>query len=87
MDSIGKRAWADIITDILLSTKDGENITDVMYKSRLSYGRLKEYLKLLVDNGLLDYDKKSRGRYTTTKKGIEYLATYKRVRSFVFPAE
>jgi predicted transcriptional regulator len=87
VDSIGKRAWADIIADILLSTKDGENITDVMYKSRLSYGRLKDYLKLLVDNGLLDYDKKSGGTYTTTKKGIEYIATYKRVRNFVFPTE
>jgi predicted transcriptional regulator len=83
----GKRAWADIIADILLSTKSGENITNVMYKSRLSYGRLKDYLKLLADNGLLSYDKKGGGTYTTTKKGIEYLATYKRVRNFVFPNE
>lgn len=87
MDSIGKRAWADIVADILLSTKDGENITNVMYKSRLSYGRLKDYLKLLVDNGLLEHDKKSKSTYTTTKKGKEYIATYMRVRNFVFPAK
>lgn len=87
MDWTEKRAWADIIEDILVSAKDGENITNIMYKSRLSYGRMKDYLKLLVDNGLLDHDRKGRGKYTTTKKGIEYITTFKRVKSFVFQSE
>jgi predicted transcriptional regulator len=77
-----KRAWVDIIADMLTIAKDGENITDIMYRTRLSYSHLKEYIELLTANGLLQYDKKSK-LYTTTRKGVEYLVMYKRVKSFV----
>lgn len=77
-----KRAWVDIIADMLTIAKDGENITDIMYRTRLSYSHLKECIELLTANGLLQYDKKSK-LYTTTRRGVEYLVTYKRVKSFV----
>lgn len=77
-----KRAWVDIIADMLTIAKDGENITDIMYRTRLSYYNLKEYIELLTANGLLKHDKKTK-LYTTTGRGVEYMATYKRVKSFV----
>lgn len=82
-----KRAWADIIADILTNTRDGENVTDIMYNTRLSYAHMKEYLKMMVENGLLAYEIEGRGMYRTTERGFEYLETYKRIRRLAFPKE
>lgn len=82
-----KRAWADIIADILTNTRDGENVTDIMYNTRLSYAHMKEYLKMMVENGLLAYETEGRGMYRTTERGFEYLETYKRMRRLAFPKE
>jgi predicted transcriptional regulator len=82
-----KRAWADIIADILTNTRDGENVTDIMYNTRLSYAHMKEYLKMMVENGLLAYETEGRGMYRTTERGFEYLETYKRIRRLAFPKE
>ncbi|MEW5840505.1 winged helix-turn-helix domain-containing protein [Nitrososphaera sp.] len=83
-----RRAWVDIITDILVNTQDGENITDIMYSTRLSYAHMKEYLNLLIKSGLLAYEEHGdRGVYKTTDRGFQYLETYKRIKHLVFPDE
>jgi predicted transcriptional regulator len=74
-----KRAWVDIIADILENAQEGENITSIMYMTRLSYGHMKEYLKMLTDGGLLAYEQNDRVSYRTTEKGFEYLETYRRL--------
>lgn len=74
-----KRAWVDIIADILENAQEGENITSIMYMTRLSYGHMKEYLKMLTDGGLLAYEHNDRISYRTTEKGFEYLETYRRL--------
>jgi predicted transcriptional regulator len=43
-----------------------------MYKAFLSYAQLKEYLAVLEENGLLEYDK-SEQTFKTTQKGSRFL--------------
>jgi predicted transcriptional regulator len=82
-----KRAWVDIMADILTNTSGGENVTDIMYNTRLSYAHMKEYLKAMVENGLLAYETEGRGMYRTTDRGFEYLEMYKQIKSLAFPKE
>ena len=74
-----KRAWLDIIADILENSRDGENITSIMYMTRLSYGHMKEYLTMLTEGGLLAYEHEPKVSYRTTGKGLEYLETYRQL--------
>ena len=74
-----KRAWLDIIADILENSREGENITSIMYMTRLSYGHIKEYLTMLTEGGLLAYEHGPKVSYRTTEKGIEYLETYRQL--------
>ncbi len=43
-----------------------------MYAGFLSHSQLKEYLKVLTDNGLLSYDFVT-GRFITTEKGHRFI--------------
>lgn len=74
-----KRAWLDIIADILENSREGENITSIMYTTRLSYGHMKEYLNMLTEEGLLSCEHEDRVSYRTTEKGFEYLETYRQL--------
>ncbi len=46
----------------------GATKTKIMFKTFLSYGQLKEYLTLLLENGPLDYDGGTK-IYKITRKG------------------
>jgi predicted transcriptional regulator len=60
--------------------KDGALKTQIMYKANLSFSQLNTYLKLLIDTELLEIIERNRKRiYKTTKKGIEYMQSYKEV--------
>jgi predicted transcriptional regulator len=75
---LGKyRSRSDIVYQILLSAKevDGVTKTRIMFKSYLSFAQLKEYLKLLMDNGHLEYIPES-NTYRTTTKGIKLMEAY-----------
>lgn len=80
-----RRGWCDIVADILVTTRDGMRITDIMYSTKLSYMHMQEYLKLLRNAGLLKYEKASK-TYTTTKSGDRFLSSYKEITSLVYPA-
>lgn len=46
-----------------------------MYGSYLSYGQVTQYLQLMIEKGLLDYDEKI-GLYKIAEKGLQYLELY-----------
>ena len=59
---------------ILDAAIDGTTKTKIMYKAFLSYAQLKEYLGVMVENGLLAYEE-GEVKYKTTEKGIKFMKT------------
>jgi predicted transcriptional regulator len=66
------RSRSEIASRILESAASGTTRTKIMYKAYLSYAQLKEYLPVLEENGLLEYDKGEQ-IYRTTQKGLHFL--------------
>lgn len=73
------RSRTDIAARILQSA-NGRQITKtrLMYSAYLSHAQLKEYLLLLIQNGLLEYLKLT-ATYRTTEKGIRFLDLYEKM--------
>jgi predicted transcriptional regulator len=83
--ALGKyRSRSDIVYQILVSAKELNGITQtrIMYKSYLSYGQLKEYLKLLIDSELLERIPES-NTYRTTAKGLKMIETFSKMNELV----
>jgi predicted transcriptional regulator len=75
------RSRTEIIHDILRTANsdgNGASQTKVMYNAFLSYIQVKEYLAILVDNGLLQYDLHSR-KFRITEKGLSFLQLYEQI--------
>lgn len=66
-----RRDRHDITIDILRKAASGVRKTELMSDARLSYSQTKQYLNVLLNNGLLETIEKRRLR--TTKKGLEFL--------------
>jgi predicted transcriptional regulator len=67
------RSRSDIIRTILESANGGAvTKTKIMYSAFLSYQQLKEYLTILQENELLEYQQGERA-YRTTNKGMQLL--------------
>lgn len=50
----------------------------IMYKAFLSNAQLREYLTLLTDNGLLNYDLDTQ-TFNTTEKALRFLKAYRQL--------
>jgi predicted transcriptional regulator len=68
------------ISSIILESAIGGRLTKckIMYNAFLSYAQLKEYLKTLQENGLLEYQE-TKGTYLTTDKGLNFLKIYNKM--------
>jgi predicted transcriptional regulator len=70
------RSRSDIVGLILEAANGGgATKTKIMYKAFLSYAQLKEYLTVLLENGLLEYEE-GRQFFRTTEKGMRVLQMY-----------
>jgi len=65
----------DIIAQVLDAASSPTTKTKMMYKAMLSYEQLKEYLLMLLENGLIAYDTPIQ-RFTTTDKGFQFMKRY-----------
>jgi predicted transcriptional regulator len=67
------RSRSEII-GLLLGAANGGGATKtkLMYKAYLSFNQLKEYLALLIENALIEYEE-GMHTYRTTEKGIRLL--------------
>jgi predicted transcriptional regulator len=65
------RSRSDII-ELLLNAAEagGATKTKLMYSAFISFNQLKEYLSLLAEKGLIQYED---GTLRTTEKGIHFL--------------
>jgi predicted transcriptional regulator len=69
------RARTEIIRDILQTVNNkgnGAGKTQIMYNAFLSYNQVKEYLTILIDNGLLQYELGDE-KFRVTEKGLIFL--------------
>src|SRR5205823_13761037 len=70
------RSRTDIVGLILEAANGGgATKTRIMYKAFLSYAQLKEYLTVLLENNLLEYQEGAQF-FRTTEKGIRFLQMY-----------
>ncbi len=77
-----------IVANILTIAKQGALKTHLMYKANLSYTMLRDYLKFLLDNGLLSESRYPEDRvtlYRTTEKGTRYLESYVALKDLAAP--
>jgi len=66
------RGRTEIVATILEAAKGKATKTKIMYIAFLSYNQLKEYLSILIENNLVEYNGGTQ-TYKTTEKGLNYL--------------
>jgi predicted transcriptional regulator len=66
------------INSEILEAANGRDVTvtKITYMANLGHFQLKQYLKILIDDGLLQYDSESR-TFKTTEKGLILLNSYR----------
>jgi predicted transcriptional regulator len=77
-----------IVANILTIAKQGALKTHLMYKANLSYTMLRDYLRFLLDNGLLSesrYPEDKVTLYRTTEKGTRFLDSYVALKDLASP--
>ena len=77
-DAERRRDRHDIVAEILKTAMNGKIKTHIMYRAKLSYSQINEYLPMLVGKGFLENTKVSRGRqttavYRTTTRGLQFI--------------
>jgi len=80
-DAPKRRDRHDIIAEILKTAKEGRIKTHIMYKAKLSYAQINEYIPALVTNGFLENTTLKSGRrpkkvYKTTLKGTRFIENF-----------
>ena len=77
------RSRNEIVADILSSAKNVEGVTKtkIMYEAFLSFAQLKDYMSMLLENGMLEQTSSS--KYRITDKGVRMLETYDRLNDIV----
>jgi len=73
-----RRDRHEIIAEILKTASNGRIKTHIMYRAKLSYSQINEYLPLLVEKGFLEHLKVARSGhyatvYRTTPKGRQFI--------------
>jgi predicted transcriptional regulator len=61
----------DIAAEILKKASPGKKKTELMSDVGLSYAQAKQYLGMLLEKGMLQYDENH--RFKTTKRGLDFL--------------
>ena len=72
------RSRTEIVCNILEAANGGISKTKIMYTAFLSYAQLKEYISILVDNNLIEYNDGTQ-TFKTTEKGLNYLKMHNEI--------
>jgi len=80
-DGSRRRDRHDITAEILRTAKDGKIKTHIMYKAKLSYAQINEYIPALVQSGFLEnttirHRRYQKRIYKTTEKGQKFLENF-----------
>lgn len=84
--SVKRRGRLEIIADILRSIQSkGGTIkpTHLLYKSNLSHAKLKEYLDMLLQKGMIEEQLvKGRKMFFMKEQGHKFLLEFERIKEF-----
>ena len=69
------RCRTEIVATMLEAANGRATKIKIMYSAFLSYGQLKEYLSVLIENNLIEYLDGTQ-IYKTTEKGLYFLKKY-----------
>ena len=72
------RGRTEIVATILEAAYGGVTKTKIMYVAFLSYGQLKEYLSILIENNLIEYLDGTQ-TFKTTEKGLNFLKMHNEI--------
>jgi predicted transcriptional regulator len=73
---IRTRTRTEIMSQILrIANGVGARKTNIMHKAFLGYAQMEEYLRVLTENNLLNYDAHNQ-TFKTTEKGLGFLEAY-----------
>ena len=77
-DGEKRRDRHDIVAEILKTAVNGKIKTHIMYRAKLSYSQVNEYLPMLVNKGFLENNKTAHGKhmtavYRTTSRGLQFI--------------
>jgi predicted transcriptional regulator len=78
------RSRTDIVSQILEAANGGATKTKIMYKAYLSYAQLKEYVAIMIENGLLEHDAHN-NTFKTTDKGLKFMRVYEHIDNLAGP--
>jgi predicted transcriptional regulator len=78
------RSKTDIIAVVLkvVNSNRGAIQARIMYEAYLSWTQLKEYLSLVLKNGLVEYQERDR-TFIITKKGIHFLKIHNELNELI----
>jgi predicted transcriptional regulator len=85
-----RRDRQEIIVEILETAREGAIKTHIMYRVKLSYGQVSEYIPMLVEKGFLEdltvvvRHRKVKHFLKTTELGAKFLENLRLVNSFWF---
>ena len=80
------RSRLDIIVAILDTAMNGASRTKIVYSAYLSNAQLKEYLSILIANGLLE-ENVAEKLYKLTEKGTKFMTIYQHMGELTGPLQ
>ncbi len=83
---VKRRGKIEIIADILRSIQDKKGVikpTHLLYKSNLSHAKLKEYLNILLEKGMVEERLvKGKKMFFIKDQGHKFLLEFERIKEF-----
>ena len=83
---VKRRGKLEIIADILMSVKNKEGKikpTHLLYKSNLSHAKLKEYINILLEKGMIQEQiVKGKKMIIMKDQGYKFLLEFERIKEF-----
>lgn len=77
-----KRSKLEITADILRVAVGGARKSHIVYQANLNFQIIKNYLKELINSGLLQSPTNGNKLYITTEKGLQYINYYEGMKQF-----
>lgn len=73
-----RRDTLEILSDLLDNMQEPRRLTQLLYRSNLSYSQLRKYLTMVIDMGLAKQEKKPHASYLVTDEGKLFIEMVKK---------